>query len=87
MALLLTVTGAFAQKIDKRLTNLLEQTASRRAQGLAPLNIQGIKETFSVSFNADGTLKSVSAIATLKEGAECPTEQLEEMGIEVPDNG
>jgi hypothetical protein len=83
LALLLTVTGAFAQKIDKRLTNLLEQTASRRAQGLAPLNIQGIKETFSVSFNADGTLKSISAIATLKEGAECPTEQLEEMGIEV----
>ena len=33
-AFILSVTGVWAQKIDKRLTNLVEQTAQRRAQGL-----------------------------------------------------
>lgn len=83
LALLLVVMGVDAQKVDKRLTNLLEQTQLRRAQGVSPVDMEGVKKTMSVDFNADGTLRSVSAIATLQAGAQCPTEKLQQMGIEV----
>lgn len=83
LALLLMVAGVDAQKIDGRLTRLMEQTTMRRAQGMAPVNMEGVKKTIDVDFNADGTLRSISAIATLKKGAECPTERLEQMGIKV----
>ena len=82
MTLLLVVAGVNAQKIDQRLTHLVEQSEAHRAQGVT-LNPQAVKQQIAVDFNADGTLRSMSAIATLKEGAECPTEQLEQMGIEV----
>ena len=42
-----------------------------------------MRQQIAIDFNADGTPRSMSAIATLKEGAECPTEQLEQMGIEI----
>ena len=37
----------------------------------------------AINFNADGTVSSMSAIATLKKGATCPTERLQQMGIKV----
>jgi len=36
-----------------------------------------------VDFNADGSIRDFSAIATLKDGAQWPTAQLEQMGIKV----
>ena len=83
MALLLVVAGANAQKIDQRLTRLVEKNEARRAQCVITQNPQALKQQIAVVFNADGTPRSMSAIATLKEGAECPTEQLERMGIEI----
>ena len=82
LALLLTV-GMNAQKIDQRLTRLVEKSALRRAQGAEPLDPKAVNKTIAVSFNADGTIASFSGIAILKEGAECPTARLEQMGVQV----
>ena len=83
LLLLACVLIAQAQKIDQRLTRLVEQSNTRRAQGLRPLNADDVNKEIAVLFNADGTVKSVSAIATLKDGAVCPTEQLNQMGIDI----
>ena len=82
LALLLTV-GINAQKIDQRLTQLVEKSAQRRAQGAEPLDPKAVNKTIAVSFNADGTIASFSGIAILKDGAECPTARLEQMGVQV----
>ena len=82
LALLLTV-GMNAQKIDQRLTRLVEKSALRRAQGAEPLDPKAVNKTIAVSFNADGTIASFSGIAILKDGAECPTARLEQMGVQV----
>ena len=83
MTLLLVVVSVNAQKIDQRLTRLVEKNEARRAQRLIDQDPQAAKQQIAVVFNADGTPHSMSAIATLKDGAECPTAQLEQMGIEV----
>ena len=83
LAVLLMVAGGYAQKIDQRLTGLAEKVNARRAQGLRPVDAQAVKKTMAVDFNADGSIRSFSAIATLKDGAEWPTAQLEQMGITV----
>jgi subtilisin family serine protease len=80
---LLTVTVVQAQKVDQRLTGLVEQVNARRAQGQRPINAKAVNKTMAVDFNADGSIRAFSAIAMLKEGAEWPTAQLEQMGIEV----
>ena len=49
-ALLLTV-GINAQKIDQRLTQLVEKSAQRRAQGAEPLDPKAVGKTITVSFN------------------------------------
>ena len=82
LALLLTV-GMNAQKIDQRLTQLVEKSAQRRAQGAEPLDPKAVNKSIAVSFNADGTIASFSGIAILKDGAECPTARLEQMGVQV----
>ena len=83
MALLLVMTGANAQKIDQRLARLVEKVQTRRAQGLRPMDAKAVNKTMAVEFNADGTIRAFSAIAMLNDGAECPTERLEQMGIKV----
>ena len=83
MTLLLVVAGVNAQKIDQRLTRLIEQVNARRAQGQRPVNAEAVNKTMVVDFNADGSIRAFSAIATLKDGAEWPTAQLEQMGIRV----
>ena len=80
---LLTVTVVQAQKIDQRLTRLVEQVAQRRAQGLKPIDAEAVNKKMAVDFNADGSIRAFSAIATLKDGAQWPLEQLEQMGITV----
>lgn len=79
LTLLFVVMGIDAQIIDQRLARLVEHAATTRAtsaQKKAPGNI-------AVFYDADGNIKALSAIATLKSGAECPTEKLEELGIKV----
>ena len=60
-----TVAGVHAQKIDQRLTQLVEQAAARRAQGLSPLDAQGVNKVMSVVFRPDGSISELSAIATM----------------------
>ena len=79
MTLLLVVEGVNAQKIDQRLTRLIEQVNARRAQGQRPVNAEAVNKTMVVDFNADGSVRAFSAIATLKDGAEWPTAQLEQV--------
>ncbi|MCR4995412.1 MAG: hypothetical protein K6A32_08610, partial [Bacteroidales bacterium] len=83
LVLLLSATGTWAQKIDQRLTKLAEQLAKSRGTGEKPADLEALRKQIVVNMNEDGTINSLSAIAILKEGAECPTEQLEQMGIKV----
>jgi len=53
MTLLLVVEGVNAQKIDQRLTRLIEQVNARRAQGQRPVNAEAVNKTMVVDFNAD----------------------------------
>lgn len=83
MMLCLVAATVQAQTIDQRLIRLVEHATVHRAPGKNPASLEVANTPFAVTYNADGTLRSLSAIATLKEGAECPTERLEEMGITV----
>ena len=83
MALLLMVAGVNAQKVDQRLTGLAEKYAQRRAQGGHVVSAEGMSKTMAMVLNDDGSIKALSAIARLEDGAECPTAQLEQMGIMV----
>ena len=87
----LTALSANAQKIDGRLTNLIKKTAVPARMSRAGVrNTEAMqafqkaaKETYSVEFNADGSVRSIGVLAYLKEGTECPTELLKQMGITV----
>ena len=83
MTLLLVVAGVKAQKIDQRLTRLAEKVNTCRAQGQRPIDAKAVDKSIAVNFNTDGTIRSLSVIGMLKEGAECPTAQLEQQGIEI----
>ena len=80
--LLLTSATMLAQKIDQRLTGLVKQNNVRRAQGLT-VNQQKSTYNIAAGYDQDGNIRSVGVQAYLKQGAECPTRQLEKMGIEV----
>ncbi len=53
LALSLLITVAYAQKIDRRLTSLIEQPAARRAQGKSNIDMQAVSRRISVKFNAE----------------------------------
>ena len=89
-ALLLMVTGASAQKIDTRLTDLVNKSAAvhaNRASARSAANREAfqkkVKENYNVDFNNDGSVRMLGVTAYLKKGAECPTTQLEANGITV----
>lgn len=64
-----------------------QQHLSKRAASTqeCPVDTAAIQETMVVSFNADGTVKTVDIMATLAEGATCPTADLVARGIRVKD--
>ena len=80
--LLLTSVTMLAQKIDQRLIGLVKQNEVRRAHGLT---VNPKKTTYDIAakYDQDGSIRFVGVQAYLKQGAECPTQQLEQMGIEV----
>ena len=80
---ILAAVNVNAQKIDQRLTGLVERSHATRALGSKASSPKPANKVLAVDYNADGTLKAVSAIGILKEGAACPTSLLEEMGITV----
>jgi subtilisin family serine protease len=81
LLLLLAVTNINAQKVDQRLMRLVQHTTETRA--LPESNPQTVSQQIVADFNADGTLNTISAVAFLEKDAECPTAQLEQMGIKV----
>lgn len=76
-----------AQKIDTRLTSLLpSKNEAISAKGsLQPhaIDTASVKKQINVEFNTDCTVKTFSAIAMLREGAECPAAQLQALGVEI----
>lgn len=85
VALIFVSTSVHAQKIDNRLVNLLSGNHKAIAtQGSAAglqIDTAAVKQDINVSFNSDCSVKSFCVIATLKEGAECPVAQLQQLGI------
>lgn len=77
-----------AQKIDERLTDLLPSanrlTTTRSSYASQEeFDTAAVKKHINVSFNSNGTVKSFSAIAMLKQGAQCPTSLLQQLGIKI----
>lgn len=87
---LVFATGIQAQKIDARLTTLLSSVDGSKAKSAVrgeqqETDTAAVKQDVNVSFNSDGTVKSFSVIVMLKEDAECPTELLQKLGVEIRD--
>ena len=80
---MMSVMTMQAQKIDQRLTELVQQPAALYRTQAQAINHKALTDRIDVTLNVDGTVSSMSAIATLKKGAECPTAQLKQMGIKV----
>ena len=100
LALLATVGANAQSKLSSDITNMLnsveQQIAEAQQQNRSnsldpsavsscPVDTAAIQENLVVSFNADGTVRTVDVIATLAEGAICPTAILEAKGIRVKD--
>ena len=81
-ALLLLGQMAMAQKIDQRLTNLVQNSAQHRAPG-QHIRQKAENDRFCVSYTSDGKISSLGVMAYLRKGAQYPTEQLELIGIKV----
>ena len=88
VALLFVATGIQAQKIDARLTTLLSSIDGSKAKSAVRGQYQetdtaAVKQDINVSFNSDGTVKSFSTFAMVKEDYNCPTAELQELGVEI----
>ena len=98
---LLAAMGANAQsKLSSTITDMLssvnQQITSAQQENRSfsfgssamqscPVDTSAIQRDMVVSFNADGTVKTVDIVATLADGAVCPTAALEAKGIKVKD--
>ncbi len=85
--MLLAAIDVQAQKIDERLTSLLPsandmQRAKDTREGLQ-IDTAAVKQQINVRFNCDGTVKSFSAFAMLKDGDDCPSALLQKLGVEI----
>lgn len=54
---LLMMTGANAQKIDQRLTRLVEKSDTRSGNNRMTQSPQAVKRQIAVAFNADGSTR------------------------------
>ena len=85
--LLFAATSVQAQKIDARLTNLLSSTnkvtSAKGASEKQQIDTLAVKQDINVSFNKDCSVRSVSAIAMVKEGCAIPTAALQQLGVEI----
>lgn len=90
LVMMLVSMSLLAQKIDPRLTSLVPKPSTqRRAPGIhkpfTARTMESVKQRINVQFSEEGTIKSLTALARLKEGSTCPTAQLEAKGIKVQD--
>lgn len=100
LALLATMGVNAQSKLSSEITDMLnsvnQQIAEAQQQNRSnsldtsgkqscPVDTAAIQYNMVVSFNADGTVKTVDVVATLADGATCPTADLEAKGIKVKD--
>ena len=98
LALLVTLGVSAQSKLSSTITDMLgsvqQQIAEARqvefgsslpmtTEQECPVDTAEIQKRMVVSFNSDGTVKTVDVLAELAEGATCPTEALEARGISV----
>lgn len=85
--MLLAAIDVQAQKIDERLTSLLpsanDMQRARDAREGLQIDTAAVMQQINVRFNSDCTVKSFSAFAMLKEGADCPSALLQKLGVEI----
>ena len=85
--MLLAAIDVQAQKIDERLTSLLpsanDMLRAKDAREELQIDTAAVKQQINVRFNCDGTVKSFSAFAMLKDGDECPSALLQKLGVEI----
>ena len=100
LALLATMGAGAQSKLNSTITDMLsnvnQQIAEAQQQNRSnsldtsgkqscPVDTAAIQKDMVVSFNADGTVKTVDVVAILADGATCPTATLEARGIKVKD--
>ncbi|MBQ2535263.1 MAG: S8 family serine peptidase, partial [Prevotella sp.] len=100
LALLATMGAGAQSKLNSTITDMLsnvnQQIAEAQQQNRSnsldssgkqscPVDTAAIQKDMVVSFNADGTVKTVDVVAILADGATCPTAALEARGIKVKD--
>ncbi len=100
LALLATMGASAQSKLNSTITDMLsnvnQQIAEAQQQNRSnsldtsgkqscPVDTAAIQKDMVVSFNADGTVKTVDVVAILADGATCPTATLEARGIKVKD--
>ena len=99
LAMLATLGASAQSKLSTTITDMLdnvnrqiaEAQQSQKANSLkisttaqeCPVDTAAIQYDMVVSFNADGTVKTLNVIAELADGATCPTTLLEQKGIKV----
>ena len=85
--MLLAAIDVQAQKIDERLTSLLPSAndllRARDAREGLQIDTAAVMQQINVRFNSDCTVRSFSAFAMLKEGADCPSALLQKLGVEI----
>lgn len=94
--LVFSAVASRAQVLDPMLSSLMSKNAKAesrvrrmKAQGVEPREVKPsidttlIKQSMEVSFNENGTVRSVVVIAKLAEGAGLPTDELESLGVKV----
>ena len=85
--MLLAAIDVQAQKIDERLTSLLpsanDMQRARDARKGLQIDTAAVMQQINVRFNSDCTVRSFSAFAMLKEGADCPSALLQKLGVEI----
>lgn len=94
--LIISAVASRAQMLDPKLESLMSEnarTVSRirklKAQGVKPHQIKpdidtmSIRKSMEVSFNENGTVRSLVVIAELAEGASLPYDELERLDIRV----
>lgn len=83
-----TITDMLAsvqQQIAEAQSAQKSMSVATDASQVCHVDTAAIQHDMVVSFNADGTVKTVDVIATLAEGATCPTAALEARGIRMTD--
>ena len=73
--------------VSRQIADTQQQLGSKRTllTQVCPVDTAAIQKKMVVSFHADGKVRTVDVVATLADGATCPSSDLEARGIKVKD--